>query len=162
MAQIKALARGLDVLVATPGRLEDHLDARSARLGDTEFFFLDEADRMLDLGFVKAIRRIIGTLPRLRQNLFFSATMPIEIARLAGDLLVDPIEVSVTPVAKPADRVNHQVMFIETSRKRDLLVRAFRRCANDPDARFHKDETRRRQGHPASRSQRDRGLRDSR
>jgi ATP-dependent RNA helicase RhlE len=124
-AQIKALARGLDVLVATPGRLEDHLDARAARLGDTEFFVLDEADRMLDLGFVKAIRRIIGTLPRLRQNLFFSATMPNEIATLAGDLLVDPIEVSVTPVAKPADRVNHQVMLIETSCKRDLLVELF-------------------------------------
>jgi len=124
-AQIKALARGLDVLVATPGRLEDHLDARAARLGDTEFFVLDEADRMLDLGFVKAIRRIIGTLPKRRQNLFFSATMPNEIATLAGDLLVDPIEVSVTPVAKPADRVNHQVMLIETSRKRDLLVELF-------------------------------------
>jgi ATP-dependent RNA helicase RhlE len=123
--QIKALARGLDVLVATPGRLEDHLDARVARLGDTEFFVLDEADRMLDLGFVKAIRRIIGTLPKRRQNLFFSATMPNEIATLAGDLLVDPIEVSVTPVAKPADRVNHQVMLIETSRKRDLLVELF-------------------------------------
>jgi ATP-dependent RNA helicase RhlE len=124
-AQIKALARGLDVLVATPGRLEDHLDARAARLGDTEFFVLDEADRMLDLGFVKAIRRIIGTLPKRRQNLFFSATMPNEIGTLADDLLVDPIEVSVTPVAKPADRVNHQVMLIETSRKRDLLVELF-------------------------------------
>ena len=124
-AQIKALARGLDVLVATPGRLEDHLDARAARLGDTEFFVLDEADRMLDLGFVKAIRRIIGTLPKRRQNLFFSATMPSEIATLAGELLVDPVEVSVTPVAKPADRVNHQVMLVETSRKRDFLVELF-------------------------------------
>ncbi|MGI8568668.1 MAG: DEAD/DEAH box helicase [Methylocella sp.] len=124
-AQIKALARGLDILVATPGRLEDHLDARAARLGATEFFVLDEADRMLDLGFVKAIRRIIGTLPKRRQNLFFSATMPTEIAALAGDLLVDPVKVSVTPVAKPADRVNHQVMLVETCRKRDLLVELF-------------------------------------
>lgn len=124
-AQIKALARGLDVLVATPGRLEDHLDARAARLGDTEFFVLDEADRMLDLGFVKAIRRIIGTLPKRRQNLFFSATMPSEIATLAGELLVDPVDVSVTPVAKPADRVNHQVMLVDTSRKRDFLVELF-------------------------------------
>jgi ATP-dependent RNA helicase RhlE len=124
-AQIKALARGLDVLVATPGRLEDHLDARAARLGATEFFVLDEADRMLDLGFVKAIRRIIDTLPQRRQNLFFSATMPNEIATLAGDLLVDPVEVSVTPVATPAGRVNHQVMLVETSRKRDLLVELF-------------------------------------
>jgi hypothetical protein len=124
-AQIKALARGLDVLVATPGRLEDHLDARAARLGATEFFVLDEADRMLDLGFVKAILRIIGTLPQRRQNLFFSATIPNEIATLAGDLLVDPVEVSVTPVATPAGRVNHQVMLVETSRKRDLLVELF-------------------------------------
>ncbi len=124
-AQIKALARGLDILVATPGRLEDHLDARAARLGETEFFVLDEADRMLDLGFVKAIRRIIGTLPKRRQNLFFSATMPNEIATLAGDLLVDPVEVAVTPVATPAGRVNHQVVLVETSRKRDLLVELF-------------------------------------
>jgi ATP-dependent RNA helicase RhlE len=124
-AQIKALARGLDILVATPGRLGDHLDARAARLGATGFFVLDEADRMLDLGFVKAIRRIIGTLPNRRQNLFFLATMPSEIATLAGDLLVDPVEVTVTPMAKPAGRVNHQVMLVETSRKRDLLAEPF-------------------------------------
>ena len=124
-AQIKALARGLDILVATPGRLEDHLDTRAARLGETEIFVLDEADRMLDLGFVKAIRRIAGALPKHRQNLFFSATMPDEIATLAGGLLSDPVEVSVTPVAKTADRINHKVLLIETSRKRDLLVELF-------------------------------------
>ena len=124
-AQIKALARGLDVLVATPGRLEDHLDSRAARLGETEIFVLDEADRMLDLGFVKAIRRIAGALPKRRQNLFFSATMPAEIAALAGGLLVNPIEVSVTPAAKTADRINHKVLLVETSRKRDLLVELF-------------------------------------
>jgi ATP-dependent RNA helicase RhlE len=124
-AQIKALARGLDILVATPGRLEDHLDSRAARLGETEIFVLDEADRMLDLGFVKAIRRIAGALPKRRQNLFFSATMPDEIAALAGGLLVDPIEVSVTPAAKTADRINHRILLVETSRKRDLLVELF-------------------------------------
>ena len=124
-AQIKALARGLDILVATPGRLEDHLDTRAARLTETEIFVLDEADRMLDLGFVKAIRRIAGALPKHRQNLFFSATMPDEIATLAGGLLSDPIEVSVTPVAKTADRINQKVLLIETSRKRDLLVELF-------------------------------------
>ena len=118
-------ARGLDVLVATPGRLEDHLDSRAARLGETEIFVLDEADRMLDLGFVKAIRRIAGALPKRRQNLFFSATMPAEIAALAGGLLVDPVEVSVTPAAKTADRINQKVLLIETSRKRDLLVELF-------------------------------------
>jgi ATP-dependent RNA helicase RhlE len=124
-AQIKALARGIDILVATPGRLEDHLDTRAARLGETEIFVLDEADRMLDLGFVKAIRRIAGVLPKRRQNLFFSATMPSEIAALASGLLVDPVEVSVTPAAKTADRVNHKVLLVETSRKRDLLVELF-------------------------------------
>jgi ATP-dependent RNA helicase RhlE len=124
-AQIKALSRGLDILVATPGRLVDHLDARVARLGGTEFFVLDEVDQMLDLGFVKPIRRIVGELPSQRQNLFFSATMPSEIAKLANDLLRDPVEVSVTPVAKTADRVSQQVLFVETHRKRDLLVELF-------------------------------------
>jgi ATP-dependent RNA helicase RhlE len=124
-AQIKALARGLDVLVATPGRLVDHLDSRVAHLGKTEFFVLDEVDQMLDLGFVKAIRRVVGELPKQRQNLFFSATMPSEIAKLAGDLLNDPIQVSVTPIAKTADRVNHQVFFVENHRKRDILVELF-------------------------------------
>jgi len=123
--QIKALQRGLDVLVATPGRLVDHLDARAAHLGGTEFFVLDEVDQMLDLGFVKPIRRIVGDLPSRRQNLFFSATMPGEIAKLAGDLLRDPVEVSVTPIAKTADRVSQQVLFVETHRKRDLLVELF-------------------------------------
>ena len=120
--QIKALARGLDVLVATPGRLIDHLDSRVAHLGKTEFFVLDEVDQMLDLGFAKAIQRVVGTLPKRRQNLFFSATMPNEIAKLASELLNDPVEVSVTPVAKTADRVNHQVLFVENHRKRDVLV----------------------------------------
>jgi ATP-dependent RNA helicase RhlE len=123
--QIKALGRGLDVLVATPGRLVDHLDTGAAHLGGTEFFVLDEVDQMLDLGFVKPIRRIVGGLPSRRQNLFFSATMPSEIAKLAGDLLRDPVEVSVTPVAKTADRVSQQILFVETHRKRDLLVELF-------------------------------------
>jgi ATP-dependent RNA helicase RhlE len=121
-AQIKALARGLDVLVATPGRLVDHLDSGAAHLGKTEFFVLDEVDQMLDLGFAKAIQRVVGALPKRRQNLFFSATMPMEIAKLASELLNDPVEVSVTTAAKTADRVNHQVMFVENHRKRDVLV----------------------------------------
>ncbi|PNG25570.1 DEAD/DEAH box helicase [Methylocella silvestris] len=121
-AQIRALQRGLDVLVATPGRLVDHLDSGVAHLGKTEFFVLDEVDQMLDLGFVKAIHRIVRTLPQRRQNLFFSATMPTEIAKLAADLLKNPAQVSVTPVAKTADRVEQQVLFVETHRKRDVLV----------------------------------------
>ncbi len=124
-AQIRALSAGLDVLVATPGRLVDHLDARVANLSEVEFLVLDEVDRMLDLGFVKPIRRIVRELPKRRQNLFFSATMPADIRALAGELLRDPIEVAVTPIAKTADRVEHSVVFIEAARKRDLLVELF-------------------------------------
>ncbi len=124
-AQIRALQQGLDVLVATPGRLIDHLDARVAHLGAVEFLVLDEVDQMLDLGFIKPIRRIVRELPKRRQNLFFSATMPTDIRALAGELLNDPVEVAVTPVAKTADRVEHSVLFVEAAKKRDLLVELF-------------------------------------
>ncbi|MGB3580286.1 MAG: DEAD/DEAH box helicase, partial [Roseiarcus sp.] len=124
-AQIRALQAGLDVLVATPGRLLDHLDAGVARLGAVEFLVLDEVDQMLDLGFIKPIRRIVRELPRKRQNLFFSATMPTDIRALAGELLHDPVEVSVTPAAKTADRVDHSVIFVDTAKKRDMLVELF-------------------------------------
>jgi ATP-dependent RNA helicase RhlE len=124
-AQIRALQAGLDVLVATPGRLLDHLDARVANLGAVEFLVLDEVDQMLDLGFIKPIRRIVRELPRKRQNLFFSATMPTDIRALAGELLNDPVEVSVTPAAKTADRVEHSVVFVDTAKKRDMLVELF-------------------------------------
>ena len=124
-AQIRALQAGLDVLVATPGRLLDHLDARVANLGAVEFLVLDEVDQMLDLGFIKPIRRIVRELPKKRQNLFFSATMPTDIRALAGELLNDPVEVSVTPAAKTADRVEHSVVFVDTAKKRDMLVELF-------------------------------------
>ena len=86
---------------------------------------LDEVDQMLDLGFVKPIRRIVRELPRQRQNLFFSATMPTDIRALAGELLRDPVEVAVTPAAKTADRVEQSVLFVEAAKKRDLLVELF-------------------------------------
>ena len=121
-AQIKAFARGLDVLVATPGRLCDHLQANKVGLRQTEFLVLDEVDQMLDLGFIKPIRHIVSMLPPKRQNLFFSATMPTEISKLAGDLLTDPVQVSVAPVATTAERVHQTVYLIEASRKRDLLI----------------------------------------
>jgi ATP-dependent RNA helicase RhlE len=127
-AQIRALAEGLDVLVATPGRLLDHLDARVANLGAVEFLVLDEVDQMLDLGFIKPIRRVVRDLPKKRQNLFFSATMPADIRALAGELLHNPEEVSVTPIAKTADRVEQTVIFVDAARKRDMLVELF----NDP------------------------------
>jgi len=125
-AQIKALARGLDVLVATPGRLVDHLDNGVANLRGVEYFVLDEVDQMLDLGFIKPIRRIVRDLPLKRQNLFFSATMPSDIRRLAAELLRNPIEVAVTPAAKTADRVEQRVILVDEPRKRDMLVELFK------------------------------------
>jgi ATP-dependent RNA helicase RhlE len=124
-AQIRALAKGLDVLVATPGRLLDHLDARVATLGAVEFLVLDEVDQMLDLGFVRPIRRIVRELPRKRQNLFFSATMPPDIRKLAGELLHEPAEVSVAPAATTVERVEQKVLHVDASRKCDMLVELF-------------------------------------
>ena len=120
--QIRAMARGVDVLVATPGRLLDHLDTGAMRLDLTEVVVLDEADHMLDLGFIVPIRRIVAKLPKSRQSLFFSATMPREIAVLAGEFLRDPVEVKVTPVATTAERVTQQVYLVDSAQKRHLLV----------------------------------------
>ncbi len=124
--QIDRLMRGVDILVATPGRLIDHLDQRTLRLDKVEIFVLDEADQMLDMGFIHAIRRITPKLPKDRQSLFFSATMPREIGALAGDLLRDPIKVSVAPVATTAERIDQKVLFVETHRKRVVLAGVIR------------------------------------
>ena len=123
--QKDALARGLDVLVATPGRLLDHLDERNVVLDGVEMFVLDEADQMLDMGFVVPIRRIVSKLSARRQSLFFSATMPKEIGRLAAELLNDPVRIAVTPSATPVERVRQQVYFVETKAKPALLVELF-------------------------------------
>lgn len=120
--QAQELARGVDILVATPGRLIDHLDGRALNLSHVEVFVLDEADQMLDMGFIHAIRRLVPLLPKGRQNLFFSATMPKEIGALAAELLRDPVEVSVAPVATTAERIAQKVLFVETARKRNLLI----------------------------------------
>ena len=124
-AQHKAMANGVDILVATPGRLLDHVQEKTITLAGIEIFVLDEADQMLDLGFVLPIRRIVAQMPKVRQNLFFSATMPTEIGKLAGELLKDPLRVSVTPQATTVDRVNQRVLFVEQSRKRALLAELF-------------------------------------
>ena len=124
-AQIKALAVGVDVLVATPGRLIDHLGEKYAKLDQTEVFVLDEADQMLDLGFLVPIRKIVAHLPKERQNLFFSATMPTEIGKLAGELLKNPVKVSVAPQATTVERVQQRVIFVEAARKRALLADLF-------------------------------------
>ena len=123
--QVQALARGVDVLVATPGRLLDHLGQRTISLAGTEVLVLDEADQMLDLGFLPPIRRIVAHMPSKRQNLFFSATMPQEIGKLADDLLRDPVKVAVTPVASTVTSVTQRVLHIESHNKRALLVELF-------------------------------------
>jgi ATP-dependent RNA helicase RhlE len=124
--QADRLARGVDILVATPGRLIDHLDQRNLRLDDVSIFVLDEADQMLDMGFIHALRRLVPKLPKVRQNLFFSATMPREIGSLAGELLRDPAKVSVTPVASTVERIDQRVIFVETARKRTILSEILR------------------------------------
>jgi ATP-dependent RNA helicase RhlE len=120
--QIQALSRGVDVLVAAPGRLLDLMEQRCADISGTEIFVLDEADQMLDLGFVKPIRRIVSHLSHRRQNLFFSATMPAEIAGLANEMLNDPVKVSVAPVSTTAERVRQRVIMVEAGKKRALLA----------------------------------------
>ena len=124
--QVDLIARGLDVLVATPGRLIDHMGSGKLNLGATEVLVLDEADHMLDLGFIVPIRRIVAKLPKARQTLLFSATMPKEIAGLAGDMLKDPVEVRVTPAATTVERVDQHVYFVDNSAKRDVLVELMR------------------------------------
>ncbi|MEO1205310.1 MAG: DEAD/DEAH box helicase [Pseudomonadota bacterium] len=119
--QIRALARGIDVLVATPGRLLDHMGEGYADLSSTEIFVLDEADQMLDLGFLKPIRTIAGHTSRRRQSLFFSATMPKEIAVLAGELLKDPVKVQVSAVAATADNVAQRVLHVSRQQKVSVL-----------------------------------------
>ncbi|KLK90040.1 RNA helicase [Microvirga vignae] len=119
--QEKELANGVDVLVATPGRLLDLVDRKSLTLRDIEILVLDEADQMLDLGFIHALKRIVTLLPKERQSLFFSATMPKTISTLADSFLRDPAHVAVTPVATTAERVEQSVIFVPTNRKQVLL-----------------------------------------
>ena len=124
-AQKKALLGGLDVLVATPGRLLDHIAERNLDLAFTEVFVLDEADQMFDMGFIRPVRQIAARLPKARQSLFFSATMPADIAALAGELLTDPMRVEVTPQATTVERIRQSVLFVEQNRKRALLAELF-------------------------------------
>ncbi|HAM33513.1 MAG: DEAD/DEAH box helicase [Deltaproteobacteria bacterium GWA2_65_63] len=119
--QAQALRRGIDILVATPGRLLDLMSQGLVHLRTVETFVLDEADRMLDMGFIHDIRRVIDQLPAKRQTLFFSATMPREIQGLADTILRNPVRVAVTPVATPAEAVEQRVHFVEKSEKIKLL-----------------------------------------
>ncbi|PIU14202.1 DEAD/DEAH box helicase, partial [Methylobacterium sp. CG08_land_8_20_14_0_20_71_15] len=129
--QERALAPGVDILVATPGRLIDLVDRRSLTLEGVEILVLDEADQMLDLGFIHALKRIVKMLPQRRQSLFFSATMPKNIAGLAEQYLSDPVQVAVTPVATTAERVDQSVIFVPTGAKQALLGHILRDAAID-------------------------------
>ena len=120
--QVDALWRGVDIVTATPGRLLDLMKQGRLELGGIEVFVLDEADRMLDLGFVRDVRRIIAALPANRQSLLFSATMPAEIARLSADILTNPVHVEVTPRATPVASVEQRVYHVGTQEKRALLT----------------------------------------
>jgi ATP-dependent RNA helicase RhlE len=125
--QVKAVRRGADVLIATPGRLLDLMDQGHVDLRDVEIFVLDEADRMLDMGFLPALRKIIADLPRERQSLFFSATLPQKICELAAQLLFDPVSVNVTPKSTSVERIEQKVRIVDRGNKltslRELLSR---------------------------------------
>jgi ATP-dependent RNA helicase RhlE len=120
--QIDAMARGVDILVATPGRLLDLMNQGFVRLERVQHLVLDEADRMLDMGFIRDVRRIVAALPKARQSLLFSATMPEDVARLAAEMLRDPARVEVTPVATPVERIDQRVYHVEQPRKRAVLA----------------------------------------
>ena len=116
-----AIRKGVDLLVACPGRLLDLMNQKIVDLSGVEFFVLDEADRMLDMGFIHDVRRIIAKLPTKRQTMFFSATVPAEIRQLAGSLLINPVKVQVAPVSATADTVAQAVYHVGRARKTDLL-----------------------------------------
>jgi ATP-dependent RNA helicase RhlE len=120
--QVDALARGPDIVIATPGRLLDLVQQRFVRFDRLSVFVLDEADRMLDMGFIHDVKRVIAALPKQRQTLFFSATMPPEITRLASGILHDPVRVEVTPAATTVERIDQRVLFVDAANKRALLA----------------------------------------
>jgi ATP-dependent RNA helicase RhlE len=121
-SQTQTLRRGVDILVATPGRLLDLIEQRFVSLRDVQLFVLDEADRMLDMGFVHDVKRIVAKLPQKRQTLFFSATMPPEIQKLANTILSSPEKVEVTPVSSTAETVTQSLFFVEKRDKPSLLL----------------------------------------
>jgi ATP-dependent RNA helicase RhlE len=121
-AQVQTLRKGVDILVATPGRLLDLMHQGFISLQHIEFFVLDEADRMLDMGFIHDVRKIVAALPAKRQSLFFSATMPPEIQKLAETILVDPKEVKVHPVSSTVEIIKQEVFHVDRSNKPALLM----------------------------------------
>lgn len=127
--QIKALAGGVDILIATPGRLLDLTNQRHINLGKVEFLVLDEADRMLDMGFIRDIQKIIKFLPAKRHTVLFSATMPQSVEKLANSLLNDPLRIEVAPAATTAEKVDQHVLMVPKHRKRELLAHVLKDSA---------------------------------
>jgi ATP-dependent RNA helicase RhlE len=121
-SQVQAMARGVDILVATPGRLLDLMGQQLVRLDQVRFLVLDEADRMLDMGFIRDVRKIMAVVPKDRQSLLFSATMPTEIASLAAEWLRTPQRVEVTPQVITVDKIDQRVHFLDTGAKRHALL----------------------------------------
>lgn len=119
--QERALKQGVDILIATPGRLIDLVNQKIVNLSHVSILVLDEADRMLDMGFIHDVKKIIAIVPAKKQTLFFSATMPPEISKLVQSLLVDPVEVEVTPASSTVDRIQQSVYFVDKANKRHLL-----------------------------------------
>lgn len=120
--QTDALHRGVDTVIATPGRLLDLMGQGYIHLNDLEIFVLDEADRMLDMGFIHDVKKVIAKLPQKRQTLFFSATMPPEISKLANSILTEPVRVEVTPVSSTADTIGQSIYFVDRTDKNKLLL----------------------------------------
>lgn len=120
--QVKGLKAGVDVLIATPGRLLDLIDQRFISLSHINIFVLDEADRMLDMGFIHDVKKVVAKLPHKRQSLFFSATMPPEIQKLADTILVKPEKVEVTPVSSTAEKIDQYLLYVDKKDKKKLLA----------------------------------------
>lgn len=129
--QEQQIKQGVDILVATPGRLLDFISQRIIALKNLEIFVLDEADRMLDMGFVHDVKRIVKLLPEKRQTLFFSATFPTEIKNLASSILTNPTRIEVTPVSSTAETISQSVYFVEREKKLDLLVHLLEEKINE-------------------------------
>jgi ATP-dependent RNA helicase RhlE len=124
--QVQALRNGIDVLIATPGRLLDLVGQRLARLDKVSMLVLDEADRLLDMGFIRDVRKIVAAVPKARQSLLFSATMPAEVATLARELLRDPVRIDVAPKKVTVEQIDQHVVFVENNHKRQVLTQLLR------------------------------------
>jgi ATP-dependent RNA helicase RhlE len=120
-SQVKKLKQGVDILTATPGRLLDLMNQGFISISDVEIFVLDEADRMLDMGFIHDVRKLLAALPRKKQTLFFSATMPPEIVKLSNSILHNPVKVEVTPASSTVDAIRQEIYFVDKGNKKNLL-----------------------------------------